>query len=450
MRRPAAVAGLLLSFCALDAERAGAQDVVIQVVNGANELGEPTAAALLEGLDPETALVVCSATLVGCDVAISAGHCFNGQNAPLRQTLFFQHAGFYAIESAVRHPVYEDFIENGIGEFYEVTRQEDISLIKLETPVSGITPATINAIQKPGAGTPGKVVAFGRDPVDEISSFQQNAGIKRSGTMALGVCQDPTLSPWDVLCWQPTAPLGPPGQNVSTCNIDSGGPLYVTFVDERVVAGLTKGAILTSGSCQPPVEAYDTNVFRHRAWIAQAAADAGAMPLDLKVCSALPQLGEQAEPSGCDALPWDPGERTRLCGFQGTLSNSVQTQAHVFQVPEGSGRLRVALNGISRNVNPVDVDFYVRFGAPATPAENDCAADASGSFAFCEFVSPEAGSWHVLAAQGSGTVEYQVVVTQFAAPPPPGVPALGPGLRLLLAGCLALAAAVAAGRWRRP
>jgi len=150
--------------------RAAAQ-ITPQIVNGEPEFAEPTTAALLQGLDPATALVACSATLIGCDTAITTGHCFN-VNASLRRTLFFQHAGFYEIESAIRHPVYAAYYDQGIGDYYEVTRQEDIALIKLVTPVSGITPSPINTTQTPGPGTPGRVVGFGRDPLTEVSSFQ--------------------------------------------------------------------------------------------------------------------------------------------------------------------------------------------------------------------------------------------------------------------------------------
>ena len=73
---------------------AATAQITPQIVNGAPEFAEATTGALLEGLDPTTAVVVCSATLIGCDTAITAAHCFN-VNASLRKTLFFQHAGFF-------------------------------------------------------------------------------------------------------------------------------------------------------------------------------------------------------------------------------------------------------------------------------------------------------------------------------------------------------------------
>jgi secreted trypsin-like serine protease len=416
-QRGAALAGAIL-LATLPGIHAQGQ-IAPQIVNGESEFGEPTSAALLQGLVPTTALVVCTATLIGCDTAISAGHCFN-VNPTLRKTLFFQHAGFYEIESAVRQPAYANCYDQGGGicNDLSITRQEDISVIKLTTPVTGITPSTINTTATPGPTTPGRIVGFGRDPLTEPSSFYQNPGIKRSGSMTLAACQDPTLSPYDILCWDPF------GEDSSTCNIDSGGPLFVDQGGVRIVAGLTKGALNQGPEpCEPPVEAFDTNVYRHHTWIAQAAAQLGAIDLSVKNCGVLPQVAEDAAAGVCDADDWFEGEAPRACGFQGELSVSLLQQLHSFQVPDLTQRLRVMLNGISRTTNPVDVSFYVRRGSPPTTSVYDCAGVATGNFASCEFSQPQAGTWYVLAVRVSGppppndTVAYQITATEFGPNP---------------------------------
>jgi hypothetical protein len=421
-------------------------DIEPMLVNGVWESAEPTTGALLqdldeETLDPTTALVACSATLIGCDTAITTGHCFNGMAAPLRRTLFFQHAGFHEIESATRHPVYAAYYDQQIGEYYEVTRQEDIAIIKLVEPVTGITPSPINRLATPGPATPGRVVGFGRDPTTEPSTFQQNAGIKRSGSMTLEACVDGTLSPWDVLCWSPTV-QGDPGEDVTVCNIDSGGPLFVDQAGVKVVAGLSKGGIGPMGACAFPVEAFDTNVFRHRAWIDQMVDQLDAVDLSVENCGGgLPQVDTDAVAVTCDGMPWEPGEEPRVCGFEGELSTSLTQQQHSFQVPADTQLLRVTLNGVSRPTNPVDVNLYVRYGTPPTTSVYDCAGVATGNFAACEFSAPQAGTWYVLAVRVAGPVlydvSYQVTATQFGPSPPPAkVPALGPAARLLLSALL--------------
>lgn len=417
MKKPAMLTAWLLFASLLGSFPNGAAaQITPQIVNGESEFAEPTTAALLQGLDPATALIFCSVTLIGCDTAITAGHCFNGVNASLRKTLFFQHAGFYEIESAVRHPVYAACVDQGGGcPDQSITRQEDIAVIKLTTPVLGITPARINTTQTPGPGTAGRIVGFGRDPLTEPSVFYQNPGIKRSGSVTLAACQDPSLSPYDILCWDPSEVIGDPGEDVSTCNIDSGGPLFIDQNGVRVVAGLTKGA-LNQGpeACVPPVEAFDTNVYRHHAWIAQTAAQLGAVDLSVTYCGPLSQVEEDAVAEPCLGQPWEPDEATRVCGFEAELSSTLTQQLHAFQVPASSDRLRVSLNGISRTTNPVDVNLYVRAGAPPTTSVYDCAGAATGNFATCEFDSPQSGLWYALAVRVTGTVAYQITATEFA------------------------------------
>jgi len=427
-----------------------AAQITPEIVNGLPDLAEPTSAGLVLG-DEDTGYLTCSAVLVGCDVAISAAHCFN---QPANKTLlYFQHAGFVEIESATRHPAYVA----GLPPTYDADalRLEDISFIKLAEPVSGITPSTLIAGQTAPPATPGHLVAFGRDPVTQASPAvaDQNPGIKRSGEMEIIACIEPLLVGQDVLCWEPTDPLGDPGEEVSTCEGDSGGPMFVDEAGTRVVAGVHKGRVTDSSGgqsdlCLPPVHPYDTNVFRHLGWLhggtgtGGMVAQTGAFDLASKTCTALPQLDEQVLSGdlfgACDPTPWQGGgDPPRTCGFQGNLAQSAQATPS-FPVPDGTTRLRVAFNGIASPTGAVDTNFYVRFGAPATPLLNDCAADGAGNLGFCEWTDPQSGTWHLLVDQVADDGEYQAVVTLFGpAPPPPPVqvPALGPaggGLLVLL------------------
>lgn len=433
------------------ARPAGAQ-VTTQVVNGAPELAEPTTAALVQG-DAATGFAVCSAVLVGCDAVVTTAHCFN-TNPGLKTTLFFQHAGFVPIESATRHPAYVEAYEERDPGWLDVLRVEDVAFVKLAQPVSGIAPSTLGTATPP-PGTPGRIVGFGRDPVTEVSSFDPNAGIKRSGSMELTPCAG-TLAGFDVLCWEPESPLGPAGEGVSTCNVDSGGPLFVDEGLGRVVAGLTKGAVYDPQGqpdyCLPPVQPYDTRVARHHAWLESMAAATGAVDLEQKQCGALAELPEEVESLPCDGLPWSPGDASRTCGFHGALEDGLAPQAqHMFRVPPETAVLRVALNGIASQTGEVDTDLYLRAGAAPTPVVHDCSATASGNLGFCEIPDPEPGSWYVLVDQVAGTGEYQVSVSMFASVGRgAGIPALGmPGRALLALGLAFAARARLRGRCRR-
>jgi hypothetical protein len=425
-----------LALLGLLAASPAAAQVTPQIVNGADEFAEPTTGALLEGLDPTTAIVACSAVLVSCDIAITAGHCFN-TNPSLRKWLFFQHAGFYEIQSFHQHPLFAECYASGPCQDLAISRQEDIAIVKLVKRVDGIRAAKFNTAQTPGPGTPGHVVGFGRDPLDEPSSSQQSMGIKRSGSIELAACQHSSLAPYDVLCWDPSEVLGDPGEDVSTCNVDSGGPLFVDQNGVRVVAGLTKGAIMPMASCIPPVEPFDTNVFRHHDWIEFMGEALSPLPFPFAACGWLPWLDDSAMEGVCDDFMWEPGEAPRVCGFQGQLGSTLLQQLHSFQVPPGTQRLRVTMNGTSRLTNPVDLNLYVRAGAAPTTSVYDCAGAATGNFAVCEFWNPQAGTWYALANRVTGTVDYQITATEFGPSPVPPVPALDGAARPALAALLA-------------
>ena len=179
----------MLVECALLTASAGFAQVSLQIVNGAPELAEPTTGALLIG-NLDDGYLVCSVTLIGCDVAITTAHCFN-LNATEKNYLFFQHAGFVAIESATRHPAYVAAFPPNTPNF-DVLRVEDIAFIKLAEPVSGITPSTLLRVSAPALATPGKIVGFERDPITAVSpaGVDDNADIKRSGTMTLVAYED--------------------------------------------------------------------------------------------------------------------------------------------------------------------------------------------------------------------------------------------------------------------
>ena len=427
--------------------------VSIQIVNGAQELAEPTTGALIRG-GVDTGYVTCSVVLVGCDVAITTAHCFNANPLEL-QFVYFQHAGFYAIESATRNPAYVAGLPPTID--WDALRVEDIAFIKLAEPVTGITPSTLIGIDGLPIGTPGSIVGFGRDPITAATAAiaDYNVGIKRSGSMELAACEG-SLVGADLLCWHPPAPQGPTGTDVSTCDGDSGGPLFIEGAGVRVVAGVTKGRVIInegqSDLCVPPADPYDTKIVRHRAWLdggtgsGGMVATTGAVPLATKQCSALPQLDEDVASGDafgdCHVEDWGVGERVRTCGFSGFLDAGTPTAAHSFDVPPGTQLLRVAFNGIAESNGTIDTNYYLRASTPPTKLVYDCAADGTGTLGYCEFENPAPGMWHVLAEETLYQGEYQITVSTFAKTGmnPAAVPAMGSRARAALLGLLLVSA----------
>ena len=427
------------------------EQVSTSIVNGQLELAEPSTGALIFG-DTDSGYATCSVILIGCDTAITTAHCFN--TSPEQKTwVYFQHAGFQQIESATRHPAYAAAITPPFPpDWLDILRVEDISFIKFVTPVTGVTPSTLTGAQ-PALDSNGIIVGFGRDPITAVSagSVDRNAGIKRSGSMQLSACQD-SLAGFDILCWEPPVPQGTTGEDVSTCEGDSGGPLFVDEGGTRVVAGVTKGTVFESQGqsdlCVPPVHPYDTSVFRHLDWISGGTgaggmvSQTGAMTLDIKTCGSLPQFDEEVESGdafgNCISDPWVEGETLRTCGFSGFLNLGTASD-HQFDVPVGTELLRVGFNGIASASLAVDTNFYLRAGAPATSSTFDCKADGLGNVGFCESADPADGTWYARVEQDLYHGEYQVTVSLFRPVAQPSLPSLGP------LGTVGLAALIAAG-----
>ncbi len=457
-RRVAAVAALAAALTGVGVvSEPSAAQVFSSIVNGVQELAEPSTGALLFG-DFDSGYLSCSAVLVGCDSAITTAHCFNS-GAEQKNYLYFQHAGFREIESATRHFAYAAALAEFPPNVFDILRVEDIAFIKLVEPVSGITPSSLVSLQTPPLGTQGFIVGFGRDPYTATSpqSIDDNAGIKRSGSMETVECPG-LLAGFDIICWVPPVPLEPPpappappgdpGEDVSTCEGDSGGPLFVDEAGARVVAGITKGRVFVSGGqsdvCTPPVNPYDTNVFRHLSWLHGGSgaggmvSQTGAMSLDIKSCSGLPQFAQDVQSGdlfgNCDGSAWGAWDSVRTCGFTGFLGDtSPLTAAHSFDVPAGTRLMRVAFNGVASTTGSVDTDFYLRASAPPSTSVYDCAADGSGTVGYCEFSDPTADTWHIFVDQVLYQGEYQVTVSLFGPPPPPiPVPALAVSARVLL------------------
>jgi len=345
-----------------------------RIVNGILTTDYPSVGALLRGASPDSASTWCSGTMIGCSTFLTAAHCV--ENRPANSFfVFLPQAGMFSVASVKMHPTF-DFPAG------------DVAIVKLGTPVTGVAPSLIETTAAPANGSTGTIVGFGRsgDPFVDY-------GLKRAGNVVTAPCTGipaPANSTTSV-CWDYTAPVGPPGTDSNTCNADSGGPLFVDQGNGPRVAGITSGG--SASSCQPTDRSYDASVYNYRTFIT----DEAGSDLANTTCGTGPQAGQAG---------------TTTTAFSGTVNSAVPNATHSFNVGNGTTRLLVALNGVDDGAS--DFDLYVKAGSAPTEDVYDCTRRGPNQFGVCEFTAPASGPWHVLVNRYSGAGTYQVTVTQFA------------------------------------
>lgn len=363
-----------------------------RIANGLTTIEYPHVVALLSSNRQ-----LCSGTLIGCQTVLTAAQCVcatvgvdcqggRGLVDPGGITVYLQHGGFVGVDAIDVPPSYEPGVAS------------DVALLHLSNPVDGIAPAAINATQVPPFGQSGQIVGFGLSQGD-----RDDQGVKRLGVVEVATC---TEVPQDQhVCWQFAAPVGPPGDDSTTCGGDAGGPLFVDLGVGSVIAGVTSGS--SDPLCLPSARAWDADVFQNRSWI-----EANAGAIGQASCGHLAQ-------AGTDGAPLFFGE--------GTLdaSNPDDVWSLVLPVPPGGGPpttvLRIALNGEDGLAN--DIDLSVKLGAPPTASDYDCRSAQSGTYEFCEIEEPVDGVFFFRveltgAARGAaGSVFYQLATTPFSVNP---------------------------------
>jgi len=367
---------------------AGSTSLSPRIVNGALTNLFPTVGALLIFEDERhTSLdALCSGTLIGCRTFLTAAHCVCPDDAitadecqrdglldPGTLQVFLQNAGLFSVVSITIDPGF-DFAVAG-----------DVAVITLGEVVTGIAPSSLNTILKPGPGALGTIVGFGRTTAQ---SAVDDAGMKRSGPIITATCPG-DLPNETLLCWNFT------GSGASTCEGDSGGPLFIDLGQGPVVAGLSSGG--DNGSCGAPDTPFETDLYVHRSWI-------------------ISQSGEDLQNGACGQFGAVGTSTTAVLGTTGTITTADPKRRWTFEVPAGTHLLRVALNsqvysGRAADLVTNDFDLFVRSETPPTEDQADCDDLNSTGFGFCEIPSPAAGAWHVLVHGVEGEGSFQLTAT---------------------------------------
>jgi hypothetical protein len=347
-------------------------DLVPRVVNGVRAGGSYTTVGMLA----RGGFFQCSGTLIGCRTFLTAGHCVSEPFVPSQYSVFLQHYGLVDV-AAIERPAE-----------YEFNVRSDIAVVTLSSPITAITPSSINTVAEPPLGTTADIVGFGGiGALLGPGTSSYFAGIKRRGKVVTATCTSVPES--SHLCWNFEEPIGPPGEDSNSCKGDSGGPL---FADVPGLGAAVVGVTSAGGeSCLAPDNAVDADVHFDHGWIESVADE---------------ELGGPS--CGPVAPVLEPGAEVHFDRF--AMDSSTEGVAYSFTVPAAASRLRVTTNGQFFPVQ--NYNLYVKQGGPASVADHDCASTRLNSFEACSFAFPAAGEWGVLVANpGSSEGEYDLTVS---------------------------------------
>jgi hypothetical protein len=205
MQRPLALPSLLLVVAACSSGDASQSS---DVVEGRDEHRVRAVGYLLRAGDE---VPYCTATLVAPDAVVTAAHCVDQMHG--REVVFgvgeVAAAARRPVVAALSHPVWDpDHSAAGSGPRAWL---HNVALLRLDEPVSGVSPLAIGAVSEPGCGARG--LGYGRTTAGGPTEVEGYTGARKSTAMCLDAVA--------------TGMLYAQGTDGGLCWGDRGGPLLL-------------------------------------------------------------------------------------------------------------------------------------------------------------------------------------------------------------------------------
>jgi hypothetical protein len=352
----------------------------------------PAIGAVFEGNTLATASSICTATLVSCNLVITARHCVSNRDSEgVDYWIHFQHAGMFMVDKAGIE-VYCD----RPGCTSQTDQYNDIALLPLSQQVRDMHPIALvdNCDWAAGDSAEGKnrveAVGFG---VSSLSLEDYN--LKRRARITLARC---SIEPTDerFICYQ----LGQ--DQPGACNNDSGGPLL--SVDDNGDAMLIGVLTKTSPMCTSDQARYNnlTNT-DFGPWVAER------IQRSQNACTFVS--------SPFDELVTKPEQKLP---FQAPNGEELEYKEYRFDVTGNNDLLLVSLNyppGSSQSGSgnrfelQLTKDSIDNIDAVDTSVVPDC-FNKGDLVSICRMDSPPSGFWRAKVTSVEGEDYYQLVATK--------------------------------------